>query len=115
MIKSTTIKDAPVFLEEKGVVAKLLNDEHGVIMLHLELAAKEALELHNMPMPVVFYVLSGNGALQTEDGEASYSVNSVVKVPAGILRAWKNLGDEPLQVLVIKISGDKEAAGYNPE
>jgi len=102
MVKSLSVKDAKVYYEENGVTGKQLFESEKVNMIHLAVEPGKELELHEMPMDVIFFVAEGDGILKTEDGEQPFPKKTMVHVPKGALRAWKNGGDKLLEVVVFK-------------
>ena len=47
------------------------------------------------------FVVSGKGALQTEEGDKPFAEGDAIYVDSGMRHAFKNTGDEPLKFLCI--------------
>ena len=60
------------------------------------------------------YVLAGEGAVRTPDGETPISPGSYVALPAGEEGAHRisNTGDEPLRYLAVSTMNDPDVTGY---
>ncbi|HNT26958.1 MAG TPA: cupin domain-containing protein, partial [bacterium] len=72
-------------------------------IVHLAIDPGKGLALHTMPMPVLFFVIEGEGTLLTADGAERYATGTLIECPVGIKRGWANEGTAPLKVLVIKL------------
>lgn len=72
-------------------------------LIHLSLRPGEALETHSNPFDVAFYVLEGTGELTAGTESRIISADTVIEIPAGEMRGWKNLSHADLRVLVVKL------------
>jgi len=72
-------------------------------LVHLTLQPGEAMEPHIQPIPIVFFVAGGIGALSVGGEVIDISEHMTIHVKAGVARAWANTGKEPLKILVNKL------------
>ena len=77
-------------------------------LVHLTLQPGDGMEAHTQPMDVVFYVTEGTGTLAIGDPGSHQEMvevgcDTAVHLKAGISRAWKNTGGQPLLILVNKL------------
>lgn len=80
---------------------RLFVDEH-IEMVQFILQNEEIIELHNMPVKVIFYVLEGNGLFLHEHAEILVKKDDVLIVEPNSQRGWKSLSNNHIHVLVIK-------------
>jgi quercetin dioxygenase-like cupin family protein len=74
-------------------------------LIHLTLKPGEQIDKHLQPFDVIFYVLAGQGILETEEENFAGTENTAIFVPSGLLRSWKNNGTTDFKVLVYKDLG----------
>jgi len=72
-------------------------------LVHLTLQPGETLGLHDQPFDVVFHVLSGEGILMAGSEEIRAVASTTIEMKKGMLRGWKNTGEDKLKLLVIKL------------
>jgi quercetin dioxygenase-like cupin family protein len=72
-------------------------------LIHLTLKPGETLEVHTNPFDVAFYVLAGTGELSVGNDTRTVAADTVIEIPAGEMRGWKNMSDADLRVLVVKL------------
>lgn len=75
-------------------------DNHEVIRLNLE--PGEGMEKHALDWRIIFYVLDGTGTLTIGDEVFSLKAHESIAVQPGLMREWKNEGDQALKLLAIK-------------
>ena len=93
-----TAEKVPFDLDGK----KMFSNEK-VEIIHLNLSATEKLELHTNPFKVVFYILEGEGVLETEDEQITVEPDMAIEIEAGVKRGLKNIGASCFRLLVIKL------------
>ncbi len=71
-------------------------------ILRLILKPGEAQTMHRNQHRVIFYVLNGKGVLQVEGRSFQLGKGDGAEVMTYELRAWKNTGDDDLELLVFK-------------
>ncbi|PKP37235.1 MAG: cupin domain-containing protein [Bacteroidetes bacterium HGW-Bacteroidetes-15] len=74
-----------------------------VELIHLCLKPGEVLEKHVNAFDVVFYILEGNGIVETDDQSASVEPDMSIEIESGVNRGVRNTGDSNLSLLVVKI------------
>jgi mannose-6-phosphate isomerase-like protein (cupin superfamily) len=74
-----------------------------VEVIHLSLKPGEALEKHTNPFDVVFYIIQGEGIVETDAQSATVEPDMCIEIPNGIQRGVKNTSESVLRMLVVKI------------
>ncbi len=74
-----------------------------VEIIHLTLLTGESLALHTNPFDVVFYILQGDGIVETEDEQITVEPDMTIEIAAGIKRGVRNIGASSLRLLVVKL------------
>jgi quercetin dioxygenase-like cupin family protein len=101
MIKVTTLGSAPkVPFQLDG---KILMTRPGLEIVHLTLKPGETIPKHVNDFDVAFYVLSGDGVIETSHESAGISAGMLIEIEAGEERGLTNTGDSVLLVLVMKM------------
>lgn len=72
-------------------------------LIHLSLMPGDELAPHSNPFDVVFYVLAGEGIISIGDETAILNEDQTIDVAKDLQRGWKNVSDEILRLLVVKI------------
>ena len=87
---------------EAGVtgIRKIADIDHEIVALTLDISAKG--DPHQLPLDVTFCVIQGKGRIWIDDQPFEVISGDLVHVSAGTMRAWENVGENPLSVLVIK-------------
>lgn len=80
---------------------RLFADNH-LEIIRFNLKHEEQIELHSMPVKVIFYVLEGSGLFLYENAELLVKKGDVLFVEPNIQRGWKCLSKQHISVLVIK-------------
>ncbi len=75
-------------------------DNHEIV--RLDLKPGEAIEKHANDWRIVFFVLEGTGTLTVEDQSFELDAHQLMAIQPGLLREWKNGGDQNLKLLAIK-------------
>lgn len=95
-------KTGQVILQDDKVLGTLLNTGLSWEIVQLVIRPEALVEPHRLPMPVSFFVLSGQGIL-TADGETLHPVKGdLIEVDGQVQRSWRNDGPDALELLVIK-------------
>jgi len=71
-------------------------------LIHLILKSGEVVGTHSQPIPVSFYVLSGEGILTVGSDNIPAVADMMIDVEPHAMRSWRNTGEAPLKILVIK-------------
>ena len=72
-------------------------------LIHLTLMPGDEVVPHSNPFDVVFYVLEGEGIVSIANETAMLNENQTIDVAKDIMRGWKNVSDEILRLLVVKV------------
>lgn len=71
-------------------------------ILELEVKPGSALEPHDMPSKVVFFVIEGEGTFTYGDRTETVVPGDMIHVDPGELRFWANNTDKTVRLLVVK-------------
>lgn len=87
---------------EAGIsgIRKCTDIDHEIVTLTLDISKKG--DAHQLPLDVTFCVMEGNGRILVDGQQVDMMSGDLIHVPAGSMRAWENIGDNPLTLLVIK-------------
>ena len=102
-IKKTTLEDAPKV--PFNLDGKILFTSGKCELVHLTLKPGEKIDRHAQPFDVLFFVVEGEGILETETENIEGTGNTSIFVPAGMQRGWRNTGATDFKVLVFKDLG----------
>jgi len=102
-MKIETVAGAATKPNPHGVEARTLYDHDHALISHLSLGPGQALRKHITPVDVAFYVLEGRGEVEIGEERETVSRDSMVESPQGIPHLWRNVGDGPLRILVMKL------------
>jgi quercetin dioxygenase-like cupin family protein len=81
---------------------KIMFTSDQIEVIHLTLKPGEQIGEHTQPFDVIFYVLAGQGNLTAGEENLQGIENTLIFVPAGTPRGWKNPGTVYFKELVIK-------------
>lgn len=85
-----------------GVFKTLKLKTENIEIIELEFSPGSSLRPHDMPCKVAFFVVEGTGVFTYGERVERIQENEIVHVNPGELRFWRNRGDVPLKLLVIK-------------
>ncbi len=98
-----TKKDNENILSMAGLTGdKLLNSEN-LEFVKLTIEPGKEIAPHAMPMKVIFYLISGQGELYFDGELYIIEQGTIIECETKKERGWKNIGDDILELLVIKI------------
>jgi quercetin dioxygenase-like cupin family protein len=95
--------DFEIIYNENGAIGNKILNENGVELVELILNCNSEIKNHSLPYPVKFYVVEGKGCLYFDGKEEIIESGTVVSCPSEIQRGWKNIEEEKLKILVVKI------------
>lgn len=72
-------------------------------VIALVLEAGESMPKHTNEFVVLFGVLAGLGVLEIDQAVMNLSTGDWVELAAGCERGWRNEGNDPLELLVVKM------------
>jgi quercetin dioxygenase-like cupin family protein len=102
-IKRLSLNDAPKV--QFNLDGRIMFSSEKLEIVHLVLKPGDQIGKHAQPFDVVFFVISGQGILETGEENIEGTENTSIFVPAGLERGWKNSGTKDLKLLVIKDLG----------
>ena len=81
----------------------ILHSEKQIELVHLTLKPDEKLAEHKNPFDVIFFVVEGEGILSVEKQQHILKTGDTLKITSEKKRGWKNLSNQELRLLVIKL------------
>jgi quercetin dioxygenase-like cupin family protein len=102
-MKIVAVCDAQCKANPHGVEARTIYDHEEALISHLMLQPGQALKKHVTPVDVAFYVLEGRGEVEIGEEKETVGQDTLVESPKGIPHLWRNVGDGPLRIMVIKL------------
>ena len=105
MIIKTALESENV-LRAPGLVGDKLFNSENLEFVKLSIEPGNEIAPHAMPMKVVFYLISGSGILNFDGVDHKIEKGSIVECESEKERGWKNIGDDLLEVLVVKVNFD---------
>ncbi len=97
-----TIKERKKVLSASGLTGELLLTSDDLEFVRLTIEPGKEILPHKMHIKVIFYVISGTGLLQFDGKEQEVEKGSIVECEPDKERGWKNIGDDNLELFVIK-------------
>jgi len=95
----------------KGVKIRwLITEETGAPnfqMRHFEIAPEGYTPFHEHPWEHEVFILSGEGAVRGDEGDAAFGPGDVIFMPGGEKHQFRCTGDEPIALLCLIPSKDK--------
>ncbi len=82
--------------------ARMVHQSDHIALVHMILKPGQKLKPHITPVDVIFYVISGRGLVTVGDEVEAVAAGVYVDSPKGIVHCWENIGDESLEIIVIK-------------
>ena len=101
-MKKFSNENAKVVLDADGMKGLQLFIREGLEVVKLSIPQGKGLALHSLPIPVTFFVLSGEGKLTVEEESDTVSTGEVVHCAPELMRSWRNEKEDIFEVLVIK-------------
>lgn len=98
-------KEGQIIYEGAGSKGVLLHAANQCEYVRLEIDAGARIDRHQLPLPVTFFVISGQGTLTTDSAPIIVNPGDLLEVPPNLPREWYNHGTEMLRLLVIKHGG----------
>ncbi len=102
--------DAPQAQNPLGLNVRHLHETPHVMLSLLTLQPGDAVPPHSAPVDVVFYVVEGSPLVQVEDEEQRVETGMLVPSSAGHRHGFRNDGDAPVRILIIRTPSPNAAA-----
>lgn len=96
------IEEGKIVYSQGGCTGTRLYEAAGTEYVHLAIEPGNGIPEHTLPFPVSFCVLAGEGILQLEGKELAVKASEMAECPPDAPRGWKNMANNPLEILVIK-------------
>jgi mannose-6-phosphate isomerase-like protein (cupin superfamily) len=71
-------------------------------VIHLTLNPGDKMDPHVQPFDVIFFIIEGEGILETGEQKIMAKKNTCIWMEAGAQRSWYNPGRSELKILVYK-------------
>lgn len=91
-----------IILQNPAATGIILQSDNSCEYVYLTINPRSKLEKHQLPMPVTFFVISGNGELTLDDKVCTATKHDLIKAEANTERGWVNNSDSILELLVVK-------------
>ena len=98
-----TMKDSENILSMPGLTGDKLLNSGNLELVKLTIEPGKEIAPHAMPIKVIFYLVSGTGLLHFDGKEYKIEKETIIECESEKERGWKNIGDDLLEVLVIKV------------
>ena len=102
MNRIVDIKDAKIIFNQNGVTGKQVLKQQNIEYVYLSFEPGCETAAHVQDILMTFYIANGNGSVIIEDETFKLSKGQLIEIPAGKNRQWKNLGNEALELFVVK-------------
>ncbi len=100
-----TMEESVNMLSMPGLTGdKLLNSEN-LEFVKLTIEPGKEIAPHAMPIKVIFYLVAGTGLLHFDGKEYEIAKGTIIECETEKERGWKNIENDTLEVLVIKVMG----------
>ena len=86
-----------------AVDARKILERNDIELIRMHIAPGESIDDHINPLPVVFYIMTGEAVLTFEGEEHIVNGESTIEIPAYKNRGIANKSNKNLELLVIKI------------
>lgn len=97
-----SIETAEKIYEIPGVKGYRIVNQGKAEVVTLEIETDGEIELHALPVDILFYINSGEGLLYKGTENIKIKKNEKIFVEAGKERGWKNIGKETLLITGVK-------------
>ena len=108
-METVDAKKAQPIKNPHEVRASMLYNTENAQVVHITLAAGEALKKHITPVDVFFYVLEGKGVVEIGGEKQEVGPDILINSPAKIPHCWYNESNTTLRFLVVKVPRPTEA------
>jgi mannose-6-phosphate isomerase-like protein (cupin superfamily) len=103
-MKVTRLEDAPVVMSNEDFTGRRLRAFPSATLIHMTVNPGRGVEPHAAEVDMGFYVVRGIGLFRIGDEEAVAESGAFVESPALIPHGISNIGNGPLELVVVKAS-----------
>lgn len=96
------IKNGVLIYESNSGRGISLNKSNNCEYVFLEINPYSKIEKHSLPIPVSFFVISGEATLILNQQEIKVCAKDLIEAEPNIEREWINLSDKKVELFVIK-------------
>jgi mannose-6-phosphate isomerase-like protein (cupin superfamily) len=104
-MKTTRLEDAPIVMSNEDFTGRRLHAFPSATLIHMTVNPGRGIEPHAADADMGFFVVRGIGLFRIGSEEAVAEAGAFVESPALIPHGIMNLGEGPLDLLVVKASG----------
>ena len=98
------LEEADVVMSNENFIGRRLHAFPSAALIHMTVHPGRRVEPHAADVDMGFFVVRGIGLFGIGDAEAVAEAGAFVESPAGIPHGISNIGDEPLELVVVKAS-----------
>lgn len=95
-------KDGKLIYESQSGRGISLNKSNNCEFVFLEINPNSKIEKHSLPIPVTFFVITGEATLILNQQEIKVCAKDLIEAEPNLDREWINSSDEKVELLVIK-------------
>lgn len=106
----TRVEDAPIVMSNEDFTGRRLHAFPSATLIHMTVNPGRGIEPHAADAGMGFYVVRGIGLFRIGSEEAVAEAGAFVESPAGLPHGIANLGEGPLDLLVVKVSASAPPA-----
>jgi mannose-6-phosphate isomerase-like protein (cupin superfamily) len=103
-MRITRLEDAPIVMSNDDFTGRRLYAFPSATLIHMTVNPGRGIEPHSADAGMGFYVVRGIGLFSIGSEEGVAEAGAFVESPAGIPHGIANLGEGPLDLLVVKAS-----------
>lgn len=97
------LKNAEVVFSAPGIEGRRLKQNRYCEYVYLRISSGAIIPPHALDMPVTFFVISGQPQVVCNGDSMLLDPGDLLEVSPGLLREWKNLSDQTVELLVVKL------------
>jgi mannose-6-phosphate isomerase-like protein (cupin superfamily) len=100
----TRLEDAPILMSNDDFTGRRLHAFPSAALIHMTVNPDRRVEPHAADLDMGFFVVRGLGLFRIGDEEAVAESGAFVESPAGVPHGISNIGNGPLELVVVKAS-----------
>lgn len=101
------IEKSEVIFKQNGVIGRRILKQENLEYLHLTFGLNCETQAHIQDNGMTFYVIKGEAKVIIDAAEDTVSQGQLLVIPAGSNRQWINIGNEDLELFVVKCISEK--------
>jgi mannose-6-phosphate isomerase-like protein (cupin superfamily) len=101
-MKVTRLEEAEVIMSNENFIGRRVHAFPSAALIHMTVHPGRRVEPHAADVDMGFFVVRGIGFFSIGDEEAVAEQGAFVESPAGVVHGISNIGDGPLELVVVK-------------